>query len=143
MELARQFAAFLGVAAEEVEDRANASPAAIELGDFLFSWYRDRPTAFSLGVHSASEMTSVEEFAAWHDIFLAVPAYGFSREMPEFEYMRAHHTHEPQHVGHAKRCIARYLQVLPGEGESLRDGMLAYLTLYQKMFEELDRGIFG
>jgi hypothetical protein len=143
VELARNFAAFLGISAEEIEARENACSAAAELGDALFSWYRDRPVAFALGVHTASEVTSVEEFVPWHDIFLKFPQYRFSREMPEFAYMRAHYVHEPNHINSAKRCVARYLDVLPGEGGHLQEGARAYLTLYRKMFHQLSAQIFG
>jgi hypothetical protein len=143
VELARNFAAFLGISAEEIEARENACSAAVELGDALFSWYRERPVAFALGVHTASEVTSVEEFVPWHDIFLKFPQYCFSRETPEFAYMRAHYVHEPNHINSAKRCVARYLDVLPGEGDHLQEGAKAYLTLYRKMFHELSAQIFG
>jgi heme oxygenase-like protein len=143
VELARNFAAFLGISAEEIEARGNACSAAAELGDALFSWYRERPVAFSLGVHTASEVTSVEEFVPWHDIFLKFPQYRFSREMPEFAYMRAHYVHEPNHINSAKRCVARYLDVLPGERDHLREGATAYLGLYGKMFHQLNAQTFG
>jgi len=38
---------------------------------------RERPVAFALGLHTASEVTSVEEFIPWHDIFLKFPQYRF------------------------------------------------------------------
>jgi pyrroloquinoline quinone (PQQ) biosynthesis protein C len=142
VELARKFAVHLGISTEEIETRENACAAAVELGDGLFSWYRERPVAFALGVHTASEVTSAEEFVPWHDIFLKFTQYRLSREMPEFEYMRAHSVHEPDHVENAKRCIARYLDVLPGEHGHLREGARVYLTLYQKMFRQLDARIF-
>jgi hypothetical protein len=143
LELARNFAGYLGVSADEVEARDNACPAATELGDALFSWYRSMPVAFALGVHTASELTSVEEFVPWHDIFLKFPEYRLSCEMPEFEYMRAHYVHEPNHISSAKLCVARYLEVLPGNGASLRRGAQLYLGLYQRMFDELNARIFG
>ena len=142
VELARRFAEYLGIPAAEIEARDNACAAALELGDTLFSWYRDRPVAFALGVHAASEVTSVEEFVPWHDIFLKFPQYRFSRELPEFAYMRAHFVHEPDHIHGAKLCIARYLDVLPGESGLLREGVLMYLALYQRMFQQLDDAIF-
>jgi len=143
VELGRNFAEYLGISADEVEAPGNACSRAVELGDALFSWYRERPVAFALGVHTASEVTSVEEFVPWHDIFLKFPQYGFSRERPEFSYMRAHYVHEPDHINNAKLCIARYLNVLPGQRSLLREGMWAYLNLYQRMFQELDIRIFG
>jgi hypothetical protein len=143
VELARNFAAYLGISIEEIEARENACSAAVELGDALFSWYRERPVAFSLGVHTASEITSVEEFVPWHDIFLKFPQYRFSLDMPEFAYLRAHYVHEPDHVNSAKRCIARYLDVLPGERGHLREGARAYLGSYRKMFHQLSAQIFG
>jgi hypothetical protein len=143
VELARSFAGYLGISAEEIEARDNACPAAADLGDALFSWYRDRPVAFALGVHAASEVTSVQEFVSWHDIFLKFPQYRFARELPEFAYMRAHFVHEPHHIQGAKLCIARYLDVLPEESQVLRAGVLAYLTLYRRMFQHLGDAIFG
>jgi Iron-containing redox enzyme len=143
VELGRNFAEYLGISADEVEARGNARSPAVELGDALFSWYRERPVAFALGVHTASEVTSVEEFVPWHDIFLNFPQYGFTREGPEFAYMRAHYIHEPDHINSAKLCIARYLDVLPGQRGLLREGMWAYLNQYQRMFQELDIRIFG
>jgi hypothetical protein len=143
VELARNFAAYLGISTEEIEARENACSAALELGEALFAWYRERPVAFALGVHTASEITSVEEFVPWHDTFLKFPQYRFSREMPEFAYLRAHYVHEPDHVNNAKRCIARYLDVLPGEQEHLREGTRMYLSLYRKMFDQLSQRIFG
>src|ERR1700722_16968745 len=134
VELARNFAEYLGISTQEIEARENACSAAVELGDALFSWYRERPVAFALGVHTASEVTSVEEFVPWHDIFLNFPQYGFTREGPEFAYMRAHYIHEPDHINSAKLCIARYLDVLPGQRGLLREGMWAYLNQYQGMF---------
>jgi hypothetical protein len=116
VELARNFAEHLGISTDEIEARENACSAAVELGDALFSW---------------------------HDVFLKFPEYRFSREMPEFAYMRAHCDHEPNHVNGAKRCIARYLYVLPGEHGHLREGAMAYLSLYRKMFQQLDAEIFG
>ncbi len=143
VELARNFAEHLGISTEEIEARENACSAAVELGDALFSWYRERPVAFALGVHTASEITSVEEFVPWHDIFLKFPHYRFSREMPAFAYMRAHYVHEPDHINSAKRCVARYLDVLPGEHGHLREGARAYLSLYRQMFQQLNARIFG
>ena len=69
VELARSFAEYLGIPAQTIDARDSACPAAVEIGDALFSWYRERPVAFSLGVHAASEVTSVEEFVPWHDGF--------------------------------------------------------------------------
>jgi pyrroloquinoline quinone (PQQ) biosynthesis protein C len=143
VELARQFTEYLGIAAEDVEARDNACSAARELGDALFAWYRNSPVALSLGVHAASEATSVEEFASWHDTFLKFPQYRFSRDVPEFEYMRAHYVHEPGHIDSAKYCFASYLEVLPGERRTVRRGLRDYLDLYQKMFRQLNARIFG
>ena len=143
VELARNFAEHLGISPEEIEARENACAAAVELGDALFSWYRERPVAFALGVHTASEISSVEEFIPWHDTFLKFPQYRFSRDTPQFAYMRAHYVHEPDHISSAKRCIARYVEVLPGEQCHLREGTRAYLGLYRKMFHQLDARIFG
>jgi len=143
VELARNFSEYLGISAEEIETRANACPAAIELGEALFSWYRERPVAFALGVHTASEVTSAEEFGPWHDIFLKFPQYRFSRDTPEFAYMRAHYVHEPDHINSAKRCVTRYLGVLPGEHGRLREGARMYLSSYRKMFQQLDARVFG
>jgi hypothetical protein len=143
VELARNFAGYLGISTEEVESQDNACPAAMELGDALFSWYRERPAAFALGAHAASEVTSVEEFIPWHDIFLKFPQYRFSREVPEFEYMRAHYIHEPDHINDARLCIRRYLKVLPEHRDLLQEGTQAYLGRYQKMFQQLDARIFG
>jgi heme oxygenase-like protein len=143
VELARNFSAYLGISSEEIEARENACSMAVELGDALFSWYRERPVAFSLGVHTASEITSVEEFIPWHDSFLKFPQYRLSREMPEFAYLRAHYVHEPDHINSAKRCITRYLDVLPGEHGHLREGAHAYLNLYRRMFHQLNVQIFG
>jgi hypothetical protein len=143
VELARDFAEYLGVCSEEVEIPANACEAAIELGDALFSWYRDRPVAFALGVHTASEVTSVQEFVPWHDTFLKFPEYRFSLTTPEFEYMRAHAVHEPHHINGAKLCIRRYLDVFPDRGSLLREGAEAYLSLYEIMLRQLDARIFG
>ena len=142
VELARRFSAHLGVPSAAVGDRRNACGSAIALGDALLGWYRNGSTAFSLGVHTASEVTSVEEFMSWHDIFLAFPEYRMSRDLPEFEYMRAHYVHEPSHINHARICVAKYLDVLPANGTLLQEGAEAYLALYQRMFHELDTLIF-
>jgi Iron-containing redox enzyme len=143
VELARKFAEHLGVSAGEVEARDNACAAARELGDALFSWYRERPVAFALGVHAASEVTSVQEFVPWHDTFLKFSGYGFSSAAPEFEYMRAHAVHEPEHINGAKLCIRRYLDVFPDRGPLLQGGAEAYLFLYERMLSQLDARIFG
>lgn len=143
VELARDFAEFLGITLTEIESTKNACRSAIELGDELHGWYREKPTAFSLGVHTASEVTSVEEFVPWHDAFLKFPEYRFNREVPEFEYMKAHYVHEPDHINSAKNCVNRYLQVFPKHSATVQQGTWAYLSLYQKMFEDLDREIFS
>ena len=57
--------------------------------------------------------------------------------------MQAHYVHEPNHTDNAKQCIARYLDVLPGERGDLREGARAYLSLYRKMFHQLNVEIFG
>ena len=142
VELARSFAEYLGCSADEVEARENSCAAAVKLGDALFSWYREEPAAFALGVHTASEVTSVNEYIAWHDVFLIFPQYRFSQDVPEFAYMRAHYTHEPDHTSNARLCVSRYLDVLPGQGKLLREGAETYLDLYQKMFHQLDTLIF-
>ena len=143
VELARNFAEHLGVSAQEVEARENACSVARELGDALFSWYRERPVAFALGVHAASEVTSVREFVPWHDTFLKFPGYGFSSAAPQFEYMRAHAVHEPEHINGAKLCIRRYLDVFPDRGPLVQGGIEAYLLLYERMLSQLDARIFG
>lgn len=143
VQLARIFAQYLGISAKEAECRENACAAAIELGDALFSWYRHETVAFALGVHTASEATSVEEFAPWHDTYLKFPQYGFARDLPEFEYMRAHCVHEPGHINNARLCVTKYLEVLPEEQVNLRKGARAYLRLYQRMFEQLTARIFA
>lgn len=143
VELARNFAEHLGVSAEEVESRDNACAAARELGDALFSWYRESPVAFALGVHAASEVTSVQEFVPWHDTFLKFSGYGFTSAAPAFEYMRAHAVHEPDHINGAKFCIRRYLDVFPDRGPLLQGGAEAYLFLYERMLSQLDARIFG
>jgi hypothetical protein len=142
VELARNFAQYLGFSLADIEWRDNACSAAIELGDALFSCYRDKPVAFSLGVHTASEITSLDEFVPWHDIFLKIPEYGFSRELPEFEYMRAHYVHEPDHIDKARSCVRRYLDVLPQQFSLVREGARTYLDFYRRMFEQLDAKIF-
>jgi hypothetical protein len=142
VELARNFAEFLGISSGEVETRNHACPAAIKLGDALFSWYRDSPGAFALGVHTASEVTSVKEFIAWHDVFLKFPQYGFTREVPAFEYMRTHCVHEPNHISNARICIGKYLGALPKQSQLLRKGAEAYLEFYEEMFRELDALMF-
>jgi hypothetical protein len=143
VELARDFAEYLGVSSEEVEAPTNACTAAIKLGDALFPWYRKNPVAFALGVHTASEVTSVQEFVPWHDTFLKFPEYRFSRTTPQFEYMRAHAVHEPDHINGAKLCIRRYLDVFPDRGSLLHEGAQAYLSLYEIMLRQLDAQIFG
>jgi len=143
VELARNFAGYLGISTEEVEARENACPSAVEIGDALYPWYRRVPVAFALGVHAASEVTSAREFAAWHDVFIKFPEYGLSREVPEFEYLSAHYVHEPEHTDSARVCITKYLAVLPEHGKELRNGAMAYLGLYQMMFRELDALIFN
>jgi hypothetical protein len=143
VELARTFSEYLGISTEDIDAQDDACPAAIELGDALFSWYREKPVAFSLGVHTASEITSVEEFISWHDIFLKFSDYRLSRDQPEFAYMRAHFVHEPDHIDKARLCVARYLRVLPEQSSLLREGAYMYLNLYQRMFRQLDSRIFG
>jgi hypothetical protein len=142
VELARNFAQYLGLSLAEIECRDNACAAAVELGDALYTCYRDKPVGFSLGVHTASEITSLDEFVPWHDIFLKFPQYGFSRELPQFEYMRAHYVHEPDHINKARLCMRRYLEVLPLQDGLVREGARTYLDLYRRMFEQLDALIF-
>ena len=143
VELARDFAEHLGISSDEVENRDHACPAAIKLGEALFSWYRDHASAFALGVHTASEVTSVKEFIPWHDAFLKFPQYGFVLDTPAFEYMRAHCVHEPNHVSDARICIGKYLSALPEQSQLLRRGAESYLKFYEEMFCELDALIFG
>ncbi len=142
VELAARFAEHLGIPSEAIHSRAHACRSAVEIGDALFGWYRDEPPAFSLGVHTASEVTSVTEFMSWHDVFLNFPQYRFSLDQPEFEYMRAHYVHEPDHILGARRCVGRYLELFPDRGPILRDGVQSYLKLYGRMFAELDSLIF-
>jgi len=143
VELARNFALHLGISAQEVETKENACAAAVELGDALFSWYRERPVAFALGVHAASEVTSVQEFVPWHDTFLKFSEYRFLPTATAFEYMRAHAVHEPEHINGARLCIRRYLDVFPDRGSLLESGAQAYLALYERMLGQLDARIFG
>jgi hypothetical protein len=142
VELARNFAGHLGVAAEDVEALQNSCDSAVKLGEALKSWYRDDPPAFALGVHAASEVTSVKEFIAWHDIFLQFPQYRLSQDGSAFDYLRVHYSLEPGHIVGARVCIARYLEVLPANRRLVEQGAQVYLDLYQDMFEELDRRIF-
>ena len=142
VELAREFANHLGVSSMDIEARSNACRTALSLGDSLYSWYRERPPAFALGAHVASEVTSMKEFFAWHEVFLTFPQYRLSMQTPEFEYMRAHYVHEPDHMDNARTCIGRYLEVLPGHGVLLREGAEVYLREYRQMFRELDTLIF-
>lgn len=84
----------------------------------------------------------MREFMTWHDIFLKFPQYGFSRDCPQFEYLRAHFAHEPDHIDAGRRCVAQYLDLLPNHASLLKAGMACYLDLYQEMFHELDTLIF-
>ena len=142
VELARNFAEHLGISAEDVEAKQNACSAALELGEALFSWYRQGCVGFSLGVHTASEVTSVKEFVPWHNTFLKFAEYRFSRAAPEFEYMRSHAVREPEHINGAKVCIRRYLEIFPDRGALLREGAQAYLSQYELMLRQLDARIF-
>lgn len=143
LELARDFAEYLGVSRDEVENSEFACPSAVELGDLIHGWYRDEPVAFALGVHTASEVTSVEEFMPWHDTFLKFPEYGLSPDVPAFAYMRAHYDHEPDHTTHSKECVDRYLRALGSDGRQVLAGCEAYLDRYRTMFEELTGRLFG
>jgi hypothetical protein len=143
VELARKFAEYLGVPPGEVDERRYACAASAELGDALFLWYREMPVAFALGVHTASETTSMEEFGSWHDTFLERPEYGLTREMAAFEYLRVHSVHEPEHTVSASRCVSQYLSIFPQHERQLHEGALTYLGLYARMFQELDALIFG
>src|SRR5258708_29986328 len=60
VELARNFSEYLGISTGEIEARENACSEAVELGDALFSWYRERPVSFALGVHVSPEVTRFE-----------------------------------------------------------------------------------
>lgn len=143
VELARDFAAHVGVPAHVVGDAGNAAPAARDLGEALFGWYRLAPVPFALGVHVASELTSREEFTSWHHIFLKFKEYGFQLEHPKFEYMRVHFTHEPDHAHRSKECIERYLKIFPEAETLVLQGVFAYIEKYQAMFRDLQAIIFS
>lgn len=125
VELFASFAGRWGIAPGGIFERGLAVPAAGELGDKVFDWYRVAPIGTALAVHFVSEETSTAEFAAWGRIF------------PDEEYARVHAVLEPGHSTDAGSCLAKHLAAHP-EAEAEAERVIgAYLGLYEAMFAQL------
>lgn len=139
------FASHLGVNETELEDHKNQVLNSIVLGEFLRHWYRYYPTGFGLGVHAASEATSMLEFTGWHPAFLKFREYGFHEGHPALNYVAVHTTLEEDHTKGAKIGIENFLRDGGSIGtmEQIQSGALGYMEMYAAMFNQLRQRIFG
>jgi len=136
-ELLYDFAAHFGFREADVRDPAAIVPAAAELGERLFSWYRHAPIPFALGMHTASEATGHAEAQGFHAAFLAGPSYGLARDLPAFAYVATHVENEDDHSRDVVVCLDEYLDLLPPARSEVERGCLSFMRLYQALFEQM------
>ena len=131
------FAKHFKFSPQEVMDPAHAAKSAVNLGDKLFGWYRQKPVAYAIGVHLASEMSSLQEFRGWRTAFLRLPEYGLRERSPSFAYIRSHFNVEGSHVRKSQQALRLYLHWRPREAQQVLSGAESYLNKYASMFSEL------
>jgi hypothetical protein len=141
-ELLRDFAGHFGLSAAEINDPAHAVPAAREIGERMFGWYRQAPLPFALGMHCASEVTGYQEAHGFYAAFLQPPKYGLSADHPDFTYVAAHVDNEEDHSRDVVLCLDDYLALKPETVAEVRRGCLDFMTLYERMFREMYEGVF-
>jgi len=136
-ELLRDFAAWFGLGEAEINDPARAVPAANEIGEKLFGWYRSAPVPFSLGMHTASEVTGHQEAHGFHAAFLQPPKYGLAADTPAFAYVATHVEAEDDHSRDVVIALDAYLALRPEAEPAVREGAEAFLEVYRRLFAEL------
>lgn len=141
-ELFSDFSKHLGVSEEDLENAKWMAPGSLRLGQAMHKWYREESVDFGLGVHVASEATSLEEFKGWKIAFLKFPEYGFSENTPAFLYIMSHGELEPGHSEDAKVFLEDYLRSVKDGGAAILKGAQDYMDLYFGMFSELRHRLF-
>lgn len=136
-ELLRDFAAWFGLGEAEINDPAHAVPAANEIGEKLFGWYRSAPVPFALGMHTASEVTGHQEAHGFHAAFLQPPKYGLAADTPAFAYVATHVEAEDDHSRDVVIALDAYLALRPEAEPAVREGAKAFLEVYRRLFAEL------
>lgn len=142
-ELLRDFAAWFGLSEAEINDPANAVPAANEIGEKLFHWYRSAPVPFSLGMHTASEVTGYQEAHGFYAAFLQPSKYGLAVDTPAFAYVATHVEAEDDHSRDVVIALDAYLELRPGSEPALQEGAEAFLEVYRRLFEELQGAVLA
>ncbi|MGH6945981.1 MAG: iron-containing redox enzyme family protein [Kiloniellales bacterium] len=142
-ELLLDFARYFGLTEQEVNAPEIAVASSRQLGDSVGAWYRTAPVDYALGMHTASEVTGYEEAFGFHRAFLEPPKYGLTKTTPEFLYVATHVEREGNHSADVVLCLDQYLALRPEAAANILRGCRDYMTLYERMFIELDRAMFG
>lgn len=142
-ELLLDFAGYFGLTERDVNDPENAVPSSRKLGDSVGAWYRTAPVDYALGMHTASEVTGYQEAFGFHRAFLEPPKYGLTDATPEFLYVATHVEREGNHSADVVLCLDQYLALRPEAAANVLRGCRNYMALYERMFAELDRAMFG
>lgn len=132
-----------GLAEAELTDPANILPEACAMADLTYRGYREGSIAASLGFHLASELTSDVEFNLCYEGLLAFPeAYRLDgRKDSKLEFYRIHTLVEPMHGATSRRAIADYLAKDDRAWSEIREGAIAFMVGYGRLFVALGQAI--
>jgi hypothetical protein len=136
-ELFVRFLDGLGLDGRGVVRDTRAVASARRLGEWVARAYRRAPVAFALGVHSASEVTSLEEFRGWKRIFGGRRNAARGGFPSYLRYVAVHATAERDHVRSVHRCVDLLVAVRPGARRAVRAGAREFARRYERMTTDL------
>lgn len=140
--LQASFAKALGCTRNEVHEFPHAFTEAIGFGENVYSWYREKSVAFGLGLHFASEGTSLEEFSTWEKVFHLKAYPGIKPKSAAEIFLKIHATFEPQHQKDTLDAVTSYLSYFPDEQQEVKEGMRAFLDGSRSMFSRMNKEFF-
>lgn len=139
--LFREMAAGFGVAENDLLNPAHILPEATKMAEATRAYYRSKSVAAGLGFHLASEISSDIEFNLCLDGLRAFPAdYGLDGDDdPKLRFYLIHTEVEPMHGSTSKEAVAACLLRDPASAPDIRDGALAFMEPYGRLFDALQR----
>src|SRR5205823_6615930 len=104
-------------------------------------WYREEHVAWAVGVHSASERTSIEEFKGWVKAFIRSRRYPLNAGDPSAQYLLDHSAVEPKHLDQSRTLVDVLIREDAHLAPLMRSGALAFLDSYGAFIRQLTQTI--